>query len=109
MGKVDLIASQLSEEADEDDLDSQDLRSDDGDLVIDGRALWLAQVGKPKFNFVPVRLWDKEAWHTLPGDVKQTFVHAATALVLSKPNKLAAPRVVTADNKYLPQVLNLQS
>ena len=109
MGKMDLISSQLSEEVDEDDLDSQDLRSDDGDLVIDGRTLQLAQVGKPEFNFAPVRLWDKEARHALPGDVKQTFVRAATALVLSKTNKLAAPRVVTADNKYLARVLNLQS
>ena len=104
---MNLVSAQLSEEVDDDDLDSQGLRSDDGDLVIDGRTLQLAQVGKPEFNFVPVRLWDKEARRALPGDVKQTFVRAATSLVLSKTNKLAAPRVVTADNKYLARVLNL--
>ena len=62
IGKVDLIfIPTRSEEADEDDLNSQGLRSDDRDLVINSRAPRLAQVGKPEFNFTPIRLWDKEA------------------------------------------------
>ena len=50
MGKVNLISSPLGEGEEEDDLDPQDLRLEDGDLIIDGRTLSLAQVGKPEFN-----------------------------------------------------------
>ena len=74
MGKVDLVLSPLGKREEEDTLDPQDLRSEDGDLMIDGRTLSLAQVGKPEFNFMPLRLWDKEAQHVLPADVKQMFV-----------------------------------
>ena len=96
-------------EEDPEDMSIHELHTQDGAVVIDGRAVTLARVGKLEANFAPVRLWDKEERSSLPADVRQMFVRAATAAVLAKTNRLSAPKVVTTDNKFLTRVLNLQS
>ena len=70
-------------------------------MVIDGRPSAVAEFRKEELDFAPVRLWDEEERHRLPADVRQMFVRAATAPVSPKTNKLTAPRIVTADNKFL--------
>ena len=78
--------------------------------VIDGRELTIAPTGRADSKFTPIRLWNKEERGALPPDVLQQFVKAATGYVLPKNNKLSVPKVVTTnDNKFLTQVLNLQS
>ena len=51
------------------DQESRELKSQDGTIIIDGRALTLSQIGKPEVNFTPVRLWDEEERASLPADV----------------------------------------
>ena len=79
------------------------------DPVIDGRTVTIAAVGKDTRKFTPVRVWDKEARPSLTPDVFQTFVRSATGFVLSKGNKLTTPTFNSTNNKFLVQVLNLQS
>ena len=109
MGKFTLKPVPTGEDEESSQLSKTGLISLDGDLVIDGRPLTIAQVGKPEIGFAPTRLWDKVDQASLPADIRQTFVHAATSLVLSKNNKLSTPKVAAANDKFLGCVLNLQS
>ena len=98
------------EEEDEDDEETieSELRSKDGDLMLDGRELELSTFGRAEDEFAPVRLWDKVERAQLPADIRQVFVRSATATVLPKHNKLAAPKIVMGENnKLLTQTLNL--
>ena len=70
MGKVHRNPTPIQELEDttEDDV-SRELKSRDGTIIIDGRALTPSQIGKPEVNFAPVQLWDKEERASLPADV----------------------------------------
>ena len=77
--------------------------------IIDGVELRLASRATDAKLWTPRRLWDRTKWSTLPGDVRQAFYRHATGYVLSKTNKLSAPKVTSDNDQFLVQVQNLQS
>ena len=77
-------------------------------LMVDGQPMNIVAQPRPESSAQSKRLWSKLVRHTLPADIKQTFVKAATGYVLSKTNKLSIQSYKLDDENALEHVYNLR-
>jgi len=103
-----LFPQEVEVDDDEDEPTEREVYCTERGPIIDGVELRLASSATDAKLWTPRRLWDRTKRSTLPGDVRQAFYRHATGYVLSKTNKLSAPKVTSDNDQFLVQVQNLQ-
>ena len=87
-----LFQQEVEMDNDDEEPTKREVYCTERDPIIDGVELRLASRATDAKLWTPRRLWDRTKRSALPGDVRQAFYRHATGYVLSKTNKLLAPK-----------------